>query len=457
MLLAAAAAAAIDVAVDGPQFRFEREVSTPDIDEESLMAIDLDAHVYAHTRDGLPDLQLRASDGHLAPSVTRLVQSTVKQTERQSWRPDRVSAKPLNSDNQRGLEITIRLDKNDPCPAGVRLVTPLKNFQQRVQVSSSADGEDWRPLGAAVVFDYSRFIDFRNAEIPLPATEHRHYRLIIDDVTVEQESRLLRLTRSMRGGSEQSRDETVRIDRAPFRIDRIEFWRNVQRQIAGQPKRVVYPPVDFEVVEDSESQRTLLAITTHREPLTSFRLQTISRNFSRRATVEVALQGKDDAWRSLASVKLSQLDFQGLKREELNLNIPVTRAAKYRIAIDNGDSQPLEITGVEPSGRVHQLVFLASPQQAFALHYGSPTAAAPNVDTAIIQELLAKNYDPKPASLSEAGEPATAPTAAPRWSDRLNNPWVLIPVFAVLVIALGYSLYQATKRMDQLEGDEDNS
>lgn len=437
-----------------PAFGFEREVIAPDIGRQSLVAFELDAHVYAHTREGLPDVQLRTADGQLTASLMRLVNRTVKRSERRNWHPQHVSVQPLRGDSQLGLEITVRLADDEPQPAGVRFVTPLRNFQQRVQVLSSVDGDNWQPLGdGSLVFDYSSYIDFRNVEIPLPATTHRWVRLVIDDVTVEQESRLMDLTRRIRNGREQSRDETTTIDRVPFRIDRLEFWNIESREFAGQPKRKAYPPLDFEVREDSETQHTELLIAMRTEPLSRFQLQTSSRNFSRSARLEVALPGSPDRWRVLANTKLTQLDFQSIQREKLNIDFPVTRSTTYRIIIDNGDSQPLDIASVEASGQVYQMLFLAEPSQTYELHYGSETATPPDMDTAILNELISKKFDPQIASLGETL--ATDRLAAmPTWSARLTSPWTLVPIIAVLVGVLAWGLYQATKRLDAMESSE---
>src|SRR4029079_11240310 len=114
------------------------------------------------------------------------------------------------------LEIIVHLRDKDPQPQGLRLVTPLGSFDERVRMFTSADGTDWKTLGdEAVVFDYSQYIDARNDAIDFPVTTDRYFKIVIDHVTQELESQLKELTRRLRGDEETHRDETILIERRP--------------------------------------------------------------------------------------------------------------------------------------------------------------------------------------------------------------------------------------------------
>ncbi len=69
------------LAAGQPQgFRFSREVQTGEIEREELVAVTLDADVYAHTRDRLPDIRLL--DAADQPCGNRLDRERFPQSQR---------------------------------------------------------------------------------------------------------------------------------------------------------------------------------------------------------------------------------------------------------------------------------------------------------------------------------------------------------------------------------------
>ncbi len=353
-----------------PSFRYSRPIELPTLEAEELLAATFDSDVFAATRDGFPDLRIHAAAGDIA-YVIRKATTTRSETVRNYYSARDPQVRPLDNDS---LEIIDHLRDSDPQPQGVRIVTPLRNFEQRIRISTSADGKDWQPLGEdAVLFDYSQFMDARSDTVALPATTNRYFRIVIDNVTQELESQLMELTRRLRGDTEAHRDERLVIERRPFRIDRIEFWHDaVQEHFTGD-RQVSYPVGGFQVETNAEDQQTIIHVDSRREPLTSFKLVTSSHNFSRHAQVQVERsRGVEKTWQSIGDANLSRLDFRNLKREELTITFPESRETAYRIVIDNRGSPPLEVTGVEAQGDQYQAIFLASAtDQPLELLYGS--------------------------------------------------------------------------------------
>src|SRR2546426_439852 len=66
-------------------------------------------------------------------------------------------------------------------------------------------------------------MDVGNHQLALPQNRYAHFRITIRDVTSNQESELLELTRRLQGGKETERVERTAVERRPFRIDRIDF------------------------------------------------------------------------------------------------------------------------------------------------------------------------------------------------------------------------------------------
>ena len=430
-------------------FQFAKEIEAPALKQEELLSIALDSDVFAAAQDELADLRVIDGEGKPVPYFMRKVQTTKPRRLRTTWPARQFSARPLDDG---GLEITAELDKDDPHPNGLTLVSPLTNFEQRVRIEASTDGSLWEPAGSeTAIFDYSRFMDVRSDSVSFPETPKRHFRIVIDDVTVEQESELLALTRRLQGADETERTEKIMVDRRSFRIDRIDFWREVESAQATGDEKAKYPVTNFRVEQDAAKHRTIVRIDARRQPLTSLKLATLDRNFSRHTAVEAEeVQGVSKSWRRIGEATVSRIDFKGVQREELSISFPQSRRGEYRIVIDDRDSPPLAITGVEAEGNVYELVFLASPAAHYQLVYASADAEAATYDTAAIQELLRTGFKPSRAELGQQqpGPSAGQPTGL-NPSKLLNNPLLLGGVVLLLVFALGWGLFQAVKRVDK--------
>ena len=447
------------VLADDAAFRFSRDVKPPPLKHEELLAITLDTEIFAATQDEFADVRLRDAEGKSVPFLLRKLQTTRARAARTTWPAREPAARPLDDG---GLEITLQIDEDDkhPHPNGLSLVSPLKNFKQRVRVFTSADGTEWEPAGEeTVIFDYSRYMDVRSDSVSFPETKRRHFRIVIDDVTLEQESELLALTRRLQGAQEAERTERVTVDRRPFRIERIDFWREEHEERGIRDETEQYPVAAHRVEEDREKHRTIIHVDMQRQPLTSLKLETPDRNFSRHAVVEVEkVQGVKKTWQKVGEGTLSRVDFKNLKREELAISFPESRQTQYRIVVDNRDSPPLAVSGIKAEGTIYEAVYLAapdkhdSPDRHDRIVYGAIDAERATYDTAAIQELLGKGFRPSRAELGPEGPSAVGP-APFKWSKLLNNPLLLGGAVTVLVILLGWGLYGAVKRMDKLPGD----
>ena len=440
-----------------PQLRNSKPVVLPALEKEELVAVPLDSDVYAATQFGLPDLRILDDKNAEVAFITRKATVKRSRTERRQWTVANPTVRPLE-DN--ALEITFELDPQlHDQPDGLRLVSPRANFEHRVQVFSSANGQDWTPLtDDGLIFDYERFMDARNDTIALPATDHRHFRILIENVTDEQQSQLMELTRRFEGDEQSNRSERVTVDRRPFRIDRIELWAEVVRRDVLSERETSYPLANFAVTEDADTKQTIVTLDSRREPLTELTIETADRNFSRAARVEIEeeRQGKS-TWRPIASGNLSRLDFRTLQRSQLTLSFGESRAARYRIVIENRDSPPLKVTGVTARGHVYEAVFLAAPDRKYRVAYENRSLGAPSYDTAALAASLSEGFEPVAATLGDEvrAKPVPDPGLS-RLAQLVNDGRVLTATIAVLVVILGWGLYRATQRLDKLPHDMTN-
>lgn len=439
---------------DEREFGYSKEVKAPALKQQELLSIRLDSDVFAATQENLADVRLVDAEGKPIPYLLRKRRTTRPRTTRTTWPAGHVSARPIDD---RGLEITVQADEDEkqrqhPKPNGLSLISPLRNFEQRVRVFTSADGKEWEPAGdEAVIYDYSRYMDVRSDSIPFPETERRHFRIVVDDVTAEQQSELLALTRRLRGAEETERTEQVLVDRRPFRIDRIDFWREVENDQATGDEKAAYPVTKHRVEQDAKKKQTIVHLDVQRQPLTSLELETPDRNFSRHAVVEVEkVQGVKRTWEKIAEGILSRIEFKNVKREQLSISFPESRHPQYRVVIDDRDSPPLQVAAIKAEGNVYEVVYLASPDRTCQLVYGSADAEPAKYDTAALDELLRERFQPTQAELGPQTPWKGHGPAAFKWSKLFNSPLLLGSIITLLVVALGWGLYRAVHRMDKL-------
>jgi hypothetical protein len=439
-------------AADVSPLRWSAAVELPPVEQATLAAFFLDSAIFAATRPDLADVRLRNRQGEPVALVLRRVLATKQRTVVKTWPAVERGAKPLPPS---GLEIFIDPPRDQEGPLdGISVGTPLHNFEQQVRVYASSDGQDWQPVSPpTVIFDYARFVDVRSVNVPITRSSERHFRLVIDDVTAEEAAQLQELSRHFQGTKEVDRSDRTIIDRRPFRVDRISFYRNQLETETTGVQTARYPATDFRTVQDAEHKQTLLQFNSAREPLSTVRLLTDETNFSRAASLEIAEAGSNEGarvrWRTVATATLLRFSLGTLKKDELSIAFPEQHNDRYRIVIENGDSPPVAFSGVEVEGPEYQGVFLAEPGQSLTLEYGWPNATAPRYDTAAIDASLAAGNLPARAELAAPVE-NTAAAKSPGWSlsALLADKWVVTCLVAGLCIALGWGLYRAARRID---------
>lgn len=438
---------------DSPGYQWQRDVTLPAISATTLVAAPLDPHVFEFTRDGWPDVRLVSEDGDATAFVMRPVQVGKARTSRHFWPAEMRTA--LVTDTA-GLQVEFQLRRDDPTPSGFRIVTPLTDFEHRVQIESSSDGATWTDTGtSAVIFDYSRHVDARSDLIALQESNSRRFRITISDLTAEQDSQFMELKRVLQGGQETNRTERTTIARRPFRIDRIEFYRDQSIPESREAQLTGYPVHDLTVKENTREHQTIVEFSTRRAPVTSLKINTGDKNFSRSVSIEKeeATEQEQRVWHPLAKGTVTRFAVGSLERDETSLSLPENRSPRYRLVIENRDSPPLVIEGVTATGPTYQLAFLASPEEAYRLQYGSVEAKAGQYDTAALKAALQQMESPLSATLADPQQNVGVPTHRP-WRF-WNDPRILLGTIIFLTAVLGWVLFQAGRRLgDVAKADE---
>lgn len=432
------------------EFRFRKAIELHDAGVPSIAAAVLDRDVYAATRDAYPDLRVFDAKSQETPFVLEKATETLTHLIRQPCQSRVLSLRELGD----GLEVVVGLEKDEPSAEGLTIATPLSNYERRVQVFGSQDGKTWKPLvNDGLVFDYSRYMDVNNREIHLPKNDCRQFKVLISAFEDTKESPFLELTRKYRGSAESERIERTTLERRPFRMDRIELWTNKEEPLAESDKKVAYPANVSRVEENPEDKTTIVHIKTRREPLTEFTLELSSRNFNRAVKIQTpVVRGTHTQWIDIAQSRASLLQFGRFRRESLTIPFPESRQTEFRIVIQNEDNPPLAITGVKARGNQYRAVFLAEEGRSYSLFYGSEEIGPPKYDAAeVLGSLRLRGNRPSDAPLGEQianATPTDSPTVNPR--HLLNNPLFMGVVIATLVVVLGWALFRATRRINDI-------
>jgi len=465
LLVAILAAVGLPQALASPvdQLRYRRPIGVDAPAGEELVAVRVDAEVAAATEDGFPDLRVIDGDGREVSRILRRAAVVKMRGFRRSFPVDQPRLEPLPGGGLE-IELTIDPDKHPHPIDGFRIETPLRNFEQRVRVHRRDEGGEWRPVGGdTLLFDYSQYMNTRQVDVLLPKAPRLPaggtWRITVDDPTIEQQSTLSEVVRTLEGNAETSRQEKTIVARQPFRIDSIQAWHLDDAAEIKAADDVEIPVGAFRVEEEPQEKRTRVRVTSGGEPISGLRLAVADRNFGRPARVErpqPATRTRDGGGlppQVLGSARVHRIDLRGISSEELAVKIPESRYRDYEIVIDNADSPPLEITGVTAFGPAYEVVFLARPGQAYRLAYGAANAeearfVTPRYDTVAIDAALAAGKLPLEGTLGKAEEVAVERVERPWLARLVGNPWLIGGTILLLAVLLGFSLFSAAKRLD---------
>lgn len=436
------------------EFRFIRPILVPKTEDGgvALVSVTLPDDVYAAAKEDFADVRILDPDGREIPRMIRKAFSQEEVTVRRYETLYPGAAVDLTPHPQGELEVVLRVPDDHPPVEGLRIGTPLTNFEQTVRVFTSKDGTEWQVLVEdAVICDYSQWMDVRNLDIAFPRRALRHLRVVFSSPSIERESELREIVRRMRGGQETERSESSRIERRPFRVDRIESWHHVVEAGKHEWMQREVMPDAFRTTSDRSGKATVVTVDMGRRPLAGLVVETKDRNFRRTVKVEVPEPGAAGrTWRIIAEDTLIRLELPGYRSEDLTIKFPEQRAEQYRLTIHDGDNEPLDITGVRGLAHVDQAVFLTEGTPGtdgkYLLCYGDEFADPPDYDIAAVQAALSRKLTPVEAELGPAEHRAVATHPLRRLTKNVNTAALLIVLVMVLAAGMGWSLYRAAKR-----------
>jgi hypothetical protein len=449
--IVAAVSASIALGAEPKDFRFWKEIDRGSANGEDIASFLLDADIYAATRDGFPDLRIYDDKKTEVPC---LIETSVEY-EYSEEKVRETFSTTVESLHEEGdtLEVLLETTKTSPDVDGLIFSTPLVNFEKKVRVFGSEDGKNWTLLAEnGVLFDYSRLMDVRNVEVPLANNHFHRFKVVVENVTDEKESPNKELTRTLHKGEESQRVEKTQIERRTLRIDKIGAWHIATREKVKREKPTVHAVAAFSIQQDPDKKQTVVTVRTHREPLTSFSLETSSRNFSRRVVVESPeIRKQKTAWTPLGKAVLSNVSFRSYRDDRTTVAFSEHRYEEYRIIIDNGEYPPLENIVVKATGKAYRAVFLAEGAKSYRVGYGSGTIDSAKEGDAAALAKLRNNFRPIEVQLGPQKENPSGSGEPQFQVGKLLNNWIFLGTAIVLMVAvLGWGLYRAGRQLEEI-------
>ena len=429
-----------------------RDVETGRRTQDEIIAVVLDDLVYAGTGNGFPDLRVLEVGGTATPYLLEQQLTLKTKTERRTVGSSVVSLRELPGNR---IEIIVALDRDADSADGLTFSTPLRDFERRVTVfGEMANGDEWQPLATdALLFDYTRYMDISNTRVRLATNTCRRFRVVVEEVTDRTESPSMSLLRRYSATQMTGRTEQTTVRRRPFRVNSITCWHAYPTTEERVRVEADYIVPELTTEEDTDRKRTIVSIRSQREPLTELTLKTSSRNFRRRASVQVPVdRGVRREWVEVGSGQIHAIRFRSYLHDRLAVTFPEQRQTEYRLVIENHDGPPLSVDGVTASGNSYRLLFLAPPEQSHRVRYGGLSDEPPKYDTQAIRSLLTEGYEPLPAGLgpeSPLETPARGPGRMLR--DAIESRVFFGAAICLMVVMLGWGLLRSGRALDRAE------
>jgi len=435
-------------AMDMRIFPFQKDIQMPQGAAKKVAIFRLDEEIFASTTYNYSNMRLFDDKGNERPFLVRAAEAAKTEAVETQVELETVGFEKL-ADNR--IELVYKRKEKDAERQLAALVfnTSLKNYEKQVTVSGSNDRTSWEVLAEnRPIFDYSKFIDLRNCRVAIKAGKYSFYKIQVSNITETQQSPLTGVIRETRSGSVVSETERSSFRREDFRIDRIDFIDRKESMVRSRILKRLYPVTKLVITNDVKEKVTVITFEAGLVPLTGLKVLTDSANFSRQVKVESPEKNEagQEVWQCLAAPVISRIDAGGFRQESMNigLNRP-TRHGRYRLTISNHDNPPLNCSGVEAEGEIHEGIFFPEQSAVLRVMYGAKGVDAPSYD---IAEVLTKveGADADTCSISPQKK---NPICNPAFGRRtIEGRRLLVVAVLVMICALVWIIGRTMKNVD---------
>jgi hypothetical protein len=414
-----------------------------------IASFDLDEALFAATDRSYANLRILDEEGAETPFLVRCKKEK-KTVLSETATPARTVALETLPDNR--IEIVVEREETGQTAAAILLHTQQRNYEKQVAVFGSHDRASWKLLTESrPIFDYSRFIDLQNNRVDFEGGSFRYYKVVISNITQTEQSPLTRIARETRDGKLFSQIENGDFLRQDFRVERLELREKKTSEVRTTTVANRYSVLDLKAAALPGEKKTVVTFDTRRVPLTQLTLLASNPNFSRSVIVEATDDAAEKpAWQYIVSATVSRIDAGSFR--QANTTVPLAgprRFLRYRLTINNLDSPPLEISGVEAVGEAHEVLFFGSPGKEYRVFYGAQGLPAPRYDIgAVLANAETADTDVY-APGAEAPNPSFRPRPAAGFQD---NRKLLVGAVVLMVLVLSWMIVRTLRRVDAAPG-----
>ena len=406
--------AVLSVRADYPdgRWQFFKPIILPgDLPQEQLVEVELDPEVYAEAQPGLGDVRVSTTGagGERETPYQLLIESG---DQRRDSVP--VEMRDLGHVPNDHTSFVLHVQSEGDLHSELEIQTSSVNFQRRVDVSGSNDGETWRILEEnGTIFNFNlpeRGFSAGDTGVRYPSSSARFLRVrIFDD------------------------------DQEPLAIHGavVLFAQTLE------PHRHLHPLDIEQRIEDPERKQTILVLRASHPGIPTDRIsvEMPHRNFYR----EVVVEGSYDSiyWIPLQSGEiLYNFNTPRFVGDDRELRFGESRYRYYRIIIFNEDNPPLPVEKPVASGLARKIVFTATAGETHRLYYGNPEASAPSYELEKLFPYLVTENLPVARLGRHEVNPAFGipepPSEIVPFTERY--PWLLPAVVAAAALLVGMFL-----------------
>jgi len=420
-------------------------VNPPALPHNAIGSIPLNDAVFEVTDDGYTNLRLFDDRGREMPYWLRPRTAIKTDVVWFEFSAANVSFKELPGNT---ADVVVQCHPQDPVPVGIRVSSPVRNYDKQIAISGSDDRQSWTDLAAGPIFDYTRFIDVRNSTVKFTARKYLYYRLTISAINAQKDSPLVQIVRQKGGPGGLTESEAFSFEREPFRIDSVSFLgrREEKRETAVLQRTWTSQTVD--VTQDPKRRATLVTFTNPRLPVAAVMLKIADANYSRQIVVE-GTRGPDATnWIELAQGTIGALHVGSLVSETTAIDLPqICRHARYRVTIFNQDNPALEVTGAQLRCNEYEMLFFPAGGRRYEVLCGGTSLTPPQYDVAATLARAPERTGDTWSLAAHRDNPAHRPGPAPR-TRWFNSRAVLTASLIVMVAVLLIAVARLVKKVD---------
>jgi len=424
MLLAASGgllAPSVTADFAGESWRFFKPLLLPaEITQESLAEVVPDTDIFAHARQGLSDLRVIESDSGREVPYKLIVDR--EERRRSSFGG---TMRDLGILPGQYTSFVVDLGQEGVLHNELEVRTASQNFQRRVTVEGSKDGEVWAVLqDDAQIFDFTitkRSFTARDTRVHYPSATSRYLRVrIIDE------------------------------DEPPLAVvGSLVFF---QQELS--PRETETSAAILERMEDSAKRRTLLSLDLGSQgiPIHRLSISTGQDNFYRQVSLEGSTDGK--TWNGvMSSGTLYSYNTPKFVGSKLGIAFRESTFRYYRLTIINEDNPVLPVDNARAYGFLRKLIFSVAPGETYSLYYGNEDARAPSYELERIFPYLVTENLPQARLGAHAANPLFLETPEPPEPIRPfteRYPWLLATAVALASLLVGLFLANLVRQVRTL-------